>query len=116
VVDLFGPTDLAHLHGQAVWWARGFVQLTTGSSRSTRSKASPVTWVAPNDPPFMILQGKDDTAVPASQSEELAERLSAAGVPSQLGLVDHAGHGLADPASGRLDGRSNATTRPSSSR
>jgi len=97
VVDLFGPTDLTHFDEQAVWWARCFAQLTMGSSTSTRSQASPLTWVAPNDPPFMILQGKDDTAVPPSQSEELADRLTTAGVPLQLVLVDHAGHGLANP-------------------
>ena len=109
VVDLFAPTDLTDFDDQAVWWARGFVQLTMGSSTSTRPKASPVTWVAPTDPPFMILQGKDDTAVPPSQSAALARRLTAAGVPTQLVLVDHAGHGLAsaveEPAAAMLTDR-----------
>jgi dipeptidyl aminopeptidase/acylaminoacyl peptidase len=64
-------------------------------------KASPVTHISPDDPPFLILQGDKDTTVPPEQSQILYDRLKAAGVPATLVIVKNAGHGFA-PVGGAI--------------
>ena len=63
----------------------------------------------PGDPPFLILQGTADHIVPAAQSEDLAQRLEADHVPTELDLVARGGHGLGtpgeDPSPGQIDAR-----------
>lgn len=43
--------------------------------------ASPIAYVDPKDPPFLILHGVDDKVVPIAQSHQLEAALKAAGVP-----------------------------------
>ena len=96
VVDEWGPADLT-----ASGWGPAASNVITqvfgvapGQSSSTLRAASAVTYVASNDPPFLIVQGAADTTVPASQSQELAAALRSAGVPQTLVMVQNAGHGL----------------------
>jgi len=65
-------------------------------------RASPVTWVSGDDPPFLILHGENDTLVPLSQSRILYDRLVVASVPATLVIVENAGHGFM-PAGGTVD-------------
>lgn len=102
VVDLWGPADLT-----AQPWPPAATQAITtlfGVLPSLGSpllaQASPVTFVAPNDPPFLIVHGVQDATVPVSQSEEFYARLRAAGVPATLILVQNAGHGLRPTGTG----------------
>ncbi len=46
------------------------------------AKASPVTYITPDDPPFLILHGDMDPVVPYTQSQILHDRLVAGGVSS----------------------------------
>ncbi len=99
VVDLFGPADLT-----AGGWGRDPSQVITevfggapGAIDDTLVNASPVTWITSDDPPFLILQGDADRTVPAAQSQELAAKLHAAGVPATLVMVKGGPHGLTDP-------------------
>ena len=99
VVDLFGPTDLAPRAGlgntrvgQAVFGAQS-------ADDPILKRASPVTYVSNDDPPFLFLHGDHDLLVPLRQSQILHERLTAAGVPSTLVVVTNAAHGFA-PAGG----------------
>ncbi len=101
VVDEWGPADLT-----APGWGSAAGTVITqvfgvapGQASSALRAASPVSYVAPNDPPFLIIQGAADTTVPASQSQELAAALRSAGVPQTLVMVQNAGHGL-KPAGG----------------
>ncbi|MDE3090642.1 MAG: alpha/beta hydrolase [Chloroflexota bacterium] len=101
VVDLFGPADLpalltsrAMVVGQTVFGAK-----SNGDPILVR--ASPVTYIDPSDPPFLILQGDKDTTVPPEQSQILYDRLKAASVPATLVIVKNAGHGFA-PVGGAL--------------
>lgn len=96
VVDEWGPADLtgtdwgpaaAHVISQVFGEA-------PGQSSPALAAASPVTYIAANDPPFLIIQGAQDTTVPASQSQEFAAKLQAAGVSEKLVMVQNAGHGL----------------------
>ncbi len=103
VVDMFGPADLTA--GGWGSYATSVVQqvfgVTPGQDSGVLAKASPVTYIQPNDPPFLIFQGVSDAVVPPSQSQELAARLQAAGDSATLVMVQNAGHGFA-PAGGPI--------------
>ncbi len=102
VVDLFGPSDLGAMLQDAP--SRQTAQQVFGTSdpnSAVLAQASPVSYISPDDPPFLILHGEKDTLVPPSQSQELYDKLQAAGVPATLVLVKNAGHGLA-PTGGAI--------------
>lgn len=103
VVDEYGPADLTSPD-----WADSKVvpELSektfgerVGHVSATLIAASPVTYVHPGAPPFFVVQGREDDLVPATQSEELVERLRQAGDQATLLMVEHANHGLV-PAGG----------------
>ena len=115
VVDMFGPSDLT----AGGWgpYATSVVQqvfgVTPGQDNGVLAKASPVTYIQPNEPPFLIFQGVNDAVVPPSQSQELATRLQAAGDSATLVMVENAGHGFkptGGPISPSLDQIATATT------
>jgi acetyl esterase/lipase len=56
-------------------------------------KASPITYVTPDDPPFLIMHGTKDPTVPFEQSRELADALQKAGVKVTFVPLKEAGHG-----------------------
>lgn len=92
VVDMFGPADLTGAISQ------NYNNLKTNVfGNFDPAKASPVTYITPDDPPFLILQGDADTTVPLSQSQEFYNKLTAAGVPAQLVIVHGGPHGLNSP-------------------
>jgi acetyl esterase/lipase len=107
VVDYFGPTDLLKLKAQALPCMPGdpddpteapslFMGCPIQSCMEKTRSANPITYVTPDDPPFLILHGTADCLVPWQQSKILDDALKAAGVPSRLILVLFATH--ADPA------------------
>ncbi len=65
--------------------------------------SSPVSYVSPDDPPFLLIHGEMDSLVPISQSEILLERLREAGVPVELVRVKNAQHGLSPAGTGPVD-------------
>ncbi len=92
VVDMFGPADLT------VAFSEAYLKLQEEVFGSfDLARASPVSCVTPDDPPFLILQGDADTTVPLSQSQELYDRLIASGVGAQLVVVRDGPHGLNSP-------------------
>jgi len=96
VVDMFGPADLSALSGSETVM-KLMVSIGLGNTPSVRRSVSPLTYVHPGAPPFLILQGTDDNDVPPHQSELLAARLHTANVPTNLIVVHGAGHSLATP-------------------
>src|SRR5262249_50144127 len=97
VVDMFGPTDLNQM-GDSNSFGRLVMQIASGAaSTHEKAAASPVTYVAPGDPPFLILHGTDDVLVRPHHSQDLARRLRAAGVPATLVMVQHTGHTMLTP-------------------
>jgi acetyl esterase/lipase len=58
------------------------------------ARANPITYVSGKEPPFLILHGTNDAAVPAHQSELLFEALSKKGSEATLYLVEGLGHGF----------------------
>ncbi|RSM63206.1 alpha/beta hydrolase [Amycolatopsis sp. WAC 01376] len=65
-------------------------------------QAGPLNWVGAEAPPFQLSHGTGDVLVPHRQSERLHAALVAAGVPSELYLLDGYRHGFLNPP-GRLD-------------
>jgi acetyl esterase/lipase len=133
VVDWFGPSDLAKMNAQAAEAAEKAgaadgaqpppsrrrldhdaadspeSELVGGPVQQNKykaAKASPVTYVSADDPPFLIMHGDRDPLVPIAQSRELAEALKAAGVDVTFEVIKGAGHGgpefLADEAMRRV--------------
>lgn len=105
VCDFCGPSDLVTLGSQMQpgqeWDTVSPIaplSLLLGGQATTRSalalQASPTTYVAANNPPFLIVHGAADTIVPTSQSQELADKLKAAGVPTELYVLPGTGHDI----------------------
>lgn len=69
----------------------------TANLDKTRA-ASPLTYVTPDDPPFLIMHGDRDPLVPLAQSILLRDALQKAGVPVTLEIIPGAGHGFGNAA------------------
>ena len=92
VVDMFGPADLKLEFASA---NQRIVMQVFGAASSDDPiimKASPVSHVSSDAPPFLILHGEQDRLVAPAQSRELYERLTAAGAKATLVMVANAGH------------------------
>jgi acetyl esterase/lipase len=96
VVDMFGPTDLTDF-GDANGFASVIAYLGLGDNPGTLHSASPINYVTPAAPPFLILQGSDDKRILPRQSQHLVDQLHAAGVPATLIIVAGTGHTVSTP-------------------
>jgi len=97
VVDFYGPTDLPALYQESARTAPSIVTFLGGTPDLVPNRylaASPIAFVSPDDPPFLIFQGTADQAVPPAQSYELASALKASGVPYKLVMLDGFFHGF----------------------
>lgn len=99
VVDGYGPVDfLTMLDGGPDPSPEAFEARLLGAVPATRpvlaAAANPITYVKAGCPPFLIMHGADDAAVPASQSVLLYEALAAADGPVELYLIEGYGHGF----------------------
>jgi acetyl esterase/lipase len=98
VVDFYGASDLISMHKSSANASdpKNSITLLLGADPSHHSalakKASPVTYIDKDDPPFLIIQGEKDLSVPRAQSELLSERLSSAHVENKLIVVPGAPH------------------------
>jgi len=103
VVDMAGPSDLLTLGnaGDSGVVQDSFISLLGNVAPSrlglALQDASPVTYVAPGDPPFLIFQADNDEIVYPRQSQDLTWDLAAAGVPVTLVVVHGGGHELDQP-------------------
>lgn len=104
VVDYCGPSDFLAFAEAAPNESRsgGPVQKLLGGSLSEKKEvakqASPVTFVSPDDPPFLIVHGTEDRTVPLSQAERLNEKLKTAGVNVTFVKIVGGGHGIGGAA------------------
>ena len=100
VVDIVGPGDLTDpafppVTDSGIQAAFGVPGGTAGDT--TLAKASPVAYISPDDPPFLIVHGTRDELVPFSQSVSFTQRLKAAGVRAELVQVTGGSHALTTP-------------------
>jgi acetyl esterase/lipase len=96
VADFFGPTDLTRLqpeHLKADSPESKFIGCSIKDHPDQAHRASPITYVTRDCPPFLIVHGDADPIIPCSQSALLADALRNAGVPVTLYTVKGAKHG-----------------------
>ncbi|MGI6610449.1 MAG: alpha/beta hydrolase fold domain-containing protein [Limnochordia bacterium] len=95
VVAYYGVYDMVPLisHGQEAI-DNPINQLLPDDSESTCREASPINHIDANTPPFLLIHGLSDSVVPVEQTEVFADRLIAAGVPSDTLYVEGADHML----------------------
>ncbi len=90
VVDQFG---FAEFTARNLFVARAdFLGPDSASNPDLLRKATALTYVTNDDPPFLVMHGDMDTQVPIIQAQKLVDALTAAGVPAQLVTVQNAGH------------------------
>ena len=103
VVDWYGPADLLTMDDQS----DGTGPFRHDSPDSPESRllgarlsdlpglaqmASPVSHVWPGAPPFLIMHGTADRAVPLAQSQSLADALAVAGRPAETAWIGGSDH------------------------
>lgn len=100
VLDFCGPSDFLTFGGKGSVLdpddpKGALAKLIGGPLKDRREegrKASPVTYITPDDAPFLIIHGDKDTLVPYSQATEFNTALKAAHVPSTLLTGTDGGH------------------------
>ncbi|NQW29087.1 MAG: alpha/beta hydrolase [Ignavibacteria bacterium] len=99
VCDYYGPVDFKTMCEVYKRFAQPDSPLSKllGGPISTRPEAakaaSPITYITPDDPPFLIVHGDADGTVPVEQSRQMDAALHAAGLESELIILPGAGHG-----------------------
>jgi acetyl esterase/lipase len=101
VCDFYGPSDLLRFAVTPGYESHAGSQspesrLIGGAVLENKDKAeraSPVTFISKEDPPFLIIHGDKDPTVAPQQSELLHAALKRAGVPSEHHVLPGAGHG-----------------------
>jgi acetyl esterase/lipase len=103
VAAWFPPTDLNRMGEQALPDAVArasdpgsreelLVGAVLAAEPAKAAAASPISYVGPGAPPFLLVHGTADRFVPAAQSQSLADGLSKAGAAVELLLIDGADH------------------------
>lgn len=106
VVDCYGPVDLEGMMKSAsAPIVENFLGMPLAGNEETYRKASPVSYVQKNPPPFLILHGTQDVGtsrgqVPMEQSTDFADRLKKAGGEVTLVKVEGAPHGFTHRGAG----------------
>ena len=96
VVDLYGPTDFSTMGGSHSEPNSPESRLIGGPVTENKDKvqrASPLTYISKNCPPFLILHGDKDKVVAYAQSVVFLEALKKAGIDASLITVKDGGHG-----------------------
>ena len=96
VADFFGPIDLTKLRPASMGAGSAesrFIGCTINDNLNKARRASPITYVTKDCPPFLIVHGDNDPIVPYTQSVLFTATLEQAGVPVTFYTVKGARHG-----------------------
>jgi len=105
VIDLYGPTDFLIMDELPENCVNPQKHLVPNSPESLLlgcnivdcpekvKQANPITYISPDDPPFLIFHGKSDCTVTPKSSILLAQQLQKNDVLATLNLIPRAGHG-----------------------
>lgn len=89
------PTDFSDWSGSSFRGESTFLPGPPDSLAERVKKASPISYVRADAPPFLVIHGTADQTVPFSQGEKFVEALKQAGAKDVTFLtVEGAGHGV----------------------
>lgn len=102
VAENYGPTDFLRMndvpgdmdHDSPTSPESAFIGGAIQENKAQAARANPIAYVDADDPPVLIVHGRNDGKVPFNQSELLVAVLEKAGVTHQLVPVEDAGHGF----------------------
>ncbi len=106
VVDWCGPTDFNTADSQAPAYCKikfhgqtspVYVLMGGRMDKNSLASASPVTYVSKDDPPFLLMHGDLDDAIPPGQSKQLHKALLSSGVSSEYHHLPGYGHSFSAP-------------------
>jgi acetyl esterase/lipase len=99
VVSFFGPTNLLaeDIPQQVLGILDQFIGGTKSEKQDEYRKASPITYVTPDDAPMLLFQGTKDPLVPHTQTYPMLEAMTKNGIPGRIELLIGASHGWGDP-------------------
>jgi acetyl esterase/lipase len=99
VVNYFGPTDLKadDLPEPTKPIIKDFLGGTPAEKPEAAAKASPLSFITPDDAPILTFQGTKDPLVPHTQAEKLTDAMTKAGIPGRTELLIGQGHGWGEP-------------------
>jgi len=96
VLDFYGPSDFSTLKGNDSPDPKNPITLLLGGTVAEKpelaKKASPISYIDKNDPPFFIVQGEKDESVNPDQSILLSNLLKKVHVANELVIVPGAPH------------------------
>lgn len=84
------PSDLTKFKGGKL--VPQFLGTTWQERPETYRRASPVTYISEDDPPFFIYHGGSDLLVPVDHAQDLHSALRAQGIHSELFILKGRGH------------------------
>lgn len=94
VFSMAGPTDLTRPYPLLEEAINNVFTGAVDAPQSQRASGSPIAYISPDDPPFLLFHGEKDEYVPVEQVHIFHERLQAANVKSTLVIVQNGDHGL----------------------
>jgi acetyl esterase/lipase len=96
VVSFFGPTDFTTKSWSDEVEKNALVPLLGASfadNPALYKRASPISYVTKDDPPFLFIHGTEDKTVALRHSKVMAEKLQSVGVSAKVIEVAGEGHG-----------------------
>jgi acetyl esterase/lipase len=96
VVSFFGPTDFTVKEWSPQVETLMLEPLLGASFEkdpAVYKRASPITYVSKDDPPFLFIHGTKDPLVDVRQSEAMAKKLQEVGVSARVIRMEGKGHG-----------------------
>jgi len=92
-VSIAGPMDLSTLQGDVV---ADFVGAAYSFDPERWVRASPISYVGANEPPFLFVHAEHDLIVPVEQSERMYAALREAGNTASLLRLEGGGHAVSE--------------------
>ncbi len=105
VVTRAAPLDLRDDPTAPLFGFRGNAARDGSVEQQQMIEASPITYVTPDDPPFLLIHGDADPVVPFEWSERMLAALNEVSVPAKLIRVAGGGHGPRFESTDIVDGR-----------
>jgi len=96
VVSFFAPTDFIDVRWTKLVEDTFLVPFLGGTPKEVPEqyrRSSPIIYASPDDPPHLFFHGTADKLVGIENSERMCKKLTDAGVPSRLVVMDGDGHG-----------------------